>query len=243
MFDHQKAFNTAVTGIALQRAFASRAPRSVQCVYRAENGNKCAIGHLIPDDRYHPKMEGASIVNRPSIVSAIGASSENVDFLQAMQTYLHDNFQLNRKCWEPETFWDAVKKFAAEHNLEVPLDRQSAFDTAVKGLNNQKAFSMEAGRCAYRGNNNTKCAVGFCIPDEKYDPALESQSPRSDQVSAALGISQDPKGQNFLGQMQRQIHDGLREDIYAAWNQQKFEIAVAEFARTQNLINPLTKEQ
>jgi len=28
------------------------------CVYRGENGMKCAAGILIPDDQYNPKMEG-----------------------------------------------------------------------------------------------------------------------------------------------------------------------------------------
>lgn len=28
------------------------------CSYRAENGDKCAVGHLIPDELYKPEMEG-----------------------------------------------------------------------------------------------------------------------------------------------------------------------------------------
>lgn len=29
-----------------------------QCVYRGDNGAKCAAGHLIPDEDYRPSMEG-----------------------------------------------------------------------------------------------------------------------------------------------------------------------------------------
>ena len=32
--------------------------------------------------------------------------------------------------------------------------------------------------CAYRGENNTKCAVGIFIPDEMYDPRIEGMSYR-----------------------------------------------------------------
>ena len=31
-----------------------------KCVYRAPNGDKCAFGHLIPDELYRPRMETLS---------------------------------------------------------------------------------------------------------------------------------------------------------------------------------------
>jgi hypothetical protein len=31
------------------------------CVYRAVDGSKCAIGQLIPEDKYDPNFEGASV--------------------------------------------------------------------------------------------------------------------------------------------------------------------------------------
>jgi hypothetical protein len=33
-----------------------------QCRYRGDNGNACAVGCFIPDDLYHPSMEGLSVV-------------------------------------------------------------------------------------------------------------------------------------------------------------------------------------
>lgn len=33
------------------------------CVYRADDGGKCAAGILIPDEEYHPDMEGKNFVS------------------------------------------------------------------------------------------------------------------------------------------------------------------------------------
>jgi hypothetical protein len=54
---NQEIFNTVVTH------FASMKHRSMledgeTCAYRAPDGNKCAIGVLIPDDVYKPDIEG-----------------------------------------------------------------------------------------------------------------------------------------------------------------------------------------
>lgn len=34
------------------------------CVYRGENGRKCAVGLLIPDEKYVPSMERKIVTNR-----------------------------------------------------------------------------------------------------------------------------------------------------------------------------------
>ena len=60
-----------------------------QCCYRALNGDKCAIGCLIPDDKYDPSMEGHLISCSPLIQDAIGASEDHIDFLTDLQR-VHD---------------------------------------------------------------------------------------------------------------------------------------------------------
>ena len=60
-----------------------------QCRYRAPNGDKCAIGCLIPDDKYDPSMEGHLISCSPLIQDAIGASEDHIDFLTDLQR-VHD---------------------------------------------------------------------------------------------------------------------------------------------------------
>lgn len=53
----QEAFDKAVAGLRAQnyeRSFAHG-----MCLYRAPGGNKCAVGHLIPDELYFPGLENA----------------------------------------------------------------------------------------------------------------------------------------------------------------------------------------
>lgn len=55
------------------------------------------------------------------------------------------------------------------------LSRQEIFDKAYRGLEAQgfeKSFG-EYGRCAYRGSEERRCAAGFIIPDDRYDPSME----------------------------------------------------------------------
>jgi hypothetical protein len=61
---------------------------------------------------------------------------------------------------------------------------QRIFNNALYGVRKQNCFSMKAikvypglttteKRCAYRGDNAAKCALGHSIPDDKYDPIFE----------------------------------------------------------------------
>lgn len=59
------------------------------------------------------------------------------------------------------------------------LTLQEIFDKVSHHLLKQKARSMISSStggsqlCAYRGSNGLCCAVGFLIPDDKYDPNME----------------------------------------------------------------------
>lgn len=37
------------------------------CLYRAPNGRRCAVGWLIPDDKYDSKFEGGGILNSRNV--------------------------------------------------------------------------------------------------------------------------------------------------------------------------------
>lgn len=55
---------------------------------------------------------------------------------------------------------------------------QEAFDVIIKGLRKQGKKSMgldDKGNfvCKLRGEDNTKCAIGFVVPDNMYSPSLE----------------------------------------------------------------------
>lgn len=51
---------------------------------------------------------------------------------------------------------------------------QEAFNRAVAGVIKQGRPSVDAaGRCLYRGPDGLRCAVGWLIPDELYEPEME----------------------------------------------------------------------
>ena len=61
----------------------------------------------------------------------------------------------------------------------MSLNRQAAFDTAYLGLREQ-GFApsvLTDDLCAYRGQAGMKCALGFLIPDEKYEAYVEDFGP------------------------------------------------------------------
>ncbi len=55
----QETFDKVVRALRKQGSKAMNSQR--QCVYRTTDGCKCAAGHLIPDDRYEPSMEGLGV--------------------------------------------------------------------------------------------------------------------------------------------------------------------------------------
>ena len=75
-------------------------------------------------------------------------------------------------------------------------------------------------RCAYRGDDNTMCAVGCLISDEEYGPEMEDLTAR--QVAywhlsafpffAGCGDSDRVIYTNFLDKAQDQMHDRISED-------------------------------
>lgn len=54
------------------------------------------------------------------------------------------------------------------------LTMQQIFDKVSHHLLTQNAKAMGQFKCMYRTSNGLMCAVGCLIPDELYDPSLES---------------------------------------------------------------------
>ena len=56
----------------------------------------------------------------------------------------------------------------------MAVDKQITYDIIIAGLRKQNAKSLNKnGNCAFRGLNNTRCAVGFLIDDKEYRPAFD----------------------------------------------------------------------
>ena len=82
---------------------------------------------------------------------------------------------------------------------------QYAFDQVAVHLIEQNEKSMSStGRCLYRGLGKLRCAIGFFISDEKYEPEIEGHS-----VDSVIGAKISPEYCNddfFLEKLQI-VHD------------------------------------
>lgn len=76
------------------------------CAYRSREGLSCAIGCLIPDESYHPSMEGKNVylISKTFKEAPPAFDRVNLDFLSVMQE-VHD-------CGRP-TEWVARLAYAA----------------------------------------------------------------------------------------------------------------------------------
>lgn len=111
---HQEAFNLAVRGMKAQgwrKAAAGGDWVGGACKYRTTGGLKCAIGHIIPDDRYVPGMEGDAAffaLNTAKIrIAGVDVWSLQVQHDSALdRLHMLNNF----------------RQYAAQHGLEFPAD-------------------------------------------------------------------------------------------------------------------------
>ena len=67
------------------------------------------------------------------------------------------------------------------------MTNQETFDQCVAHLRQQKVPAMEHGRCRYRTLEGKKCAAGYFIPDDQYDPVIEAMS-----LCTCIGERHDP---------------------------------------------------
>jgi hypothetical protein len=78
-------------------------------------------------------------------------------------------------------------------------------DGTVKGHNEGPRF---VASCAYRDPQGRKCAVGWMIPDEKYDPKLENRLASSREVCEAAGLNADYyAGESHFARQLQMAHD------------------------------------
>lgn len=69
------------------------------------------------------------------------------------------------------------------------MTHQEAFDLALNHLRQQGRRAInDLGLCVYRGPDNTKCAVGALIPDDKYDPEFDEDALAANGASTALSL-------------------------------------------------------
>lgn len=118
------------------------------------------------------------------------------------------------------------------------LNRQQTFETMVAHLRKQGALAQNATKtgCAYRGANQTMCAVGCLISDQDYDDGIEGSSAGAFEVIERIPDA-TTDDMEFLDHAQSALHDGFLgspEDQFPTW----LENQVPRFAKEFGLEIP-----
>lgn len=90
-------------------------------------------------------------------------------------------------------------------------DRQKVFDKALAHLRKQGKRSMGRLGCAYRGDDDLKCAIGIFIPQKYYDDAMEGDTVAAHSVFDFLPTSVAATGPQFLSDIQGRLHDDVSD--------------------------------
>ncbi len=86
----QEIFDTVARHLLTQKAESFLEQKMGACAYRGGKGRKCAIGCLIPDEAYDPKMEGLAVdILIKNYPAAIPNARGNAQFLIDLQR-IHD---------------------------------------------------------------------------------------------------------------------------------------------------------
>ena len=119
----QELFNEVVSHLRKQKK--QSLSQHGYCMYRGEDGLKCAIGHLIPDECYHNDMEGTYFVELPSYNSVIRSSCPEV---QPFPVELLQEFENNQ---------ELLTELVHVHDDHSPIEWEDRFEDLAKMLNLQ----------------------------------------------------------------------------------------------------------
>ena len=113
------------------------------CLYRAEDGAKCAVGYFIPDDVYTTSMEGASVSSlwdrwQDKLPNWIG---DNIELLTDLQV-AHDNAEVyyDSKLFDMSDLKVALAKVAKKYSLSD----EKVYSDALDALIDQRSLAHEA---------------------------------------------------------------------------------------------------
>lgn len=119
----QEAFTTVARHLLSQKERALKSnpnnPLSPICAYRTEDGKKCAVGCLIPDELYLKEMEDLPVRRLILDFPSIAQLFKDVDgsLLKKLQ-YLHDD-PIETPYWAIQ-----LRHFAEEFNLKWELESE-----------------------------------------------------------------------------------------------------------------------
>lgn len=118
----QTLFDTVAKHL-LDQGRRAMAANASNCAYRSEDGCKCAVGVLIPDDVYDKSMEGMGIARLVDILDELEMPQALAQFIKTeLEPHLpllmslqsvHDGFA-------PEKWAERLRYVAAQFNLNLP---------------------------------------------------------------------------------------------------------------------------
>ncbi len=114
--DRQSVFNQMIEHLVEQGEPAIDS--EYKCVYRTSSGKMCAIGCLIPDDKYDPDFEGSSASDIAGMVLPFPLHGDDPTFLDECQTCLHD--RPSRHATFLRDMRSEAKRLAYKYDLKVP---------------------------------------------------------------------------------------------------------------------------
>ena len=118
----QEMFNIAVRHLLKQgKVCVEYKNGQMHCRYRGRKGTKCAIGALIPDDKYNESMEETSAFV-PEIYETFGAKHFQREFVSDLQQCLHDTYYLCNSKEYLVALKRAIPVFAKNWKINVPKD-------------------------------------------------------------------------------------------------------------------------
>lgn len=109
MLTRQDIYNRVKKHLLEQNAVAMH--DSGNCAYLGDGGKKCAIGCMIPADKYEPRFEGLPFTGdeiRPVLEEVMGRPMDDDDnTLFTALMYCHDNIKVS--VWDKELYAIATR--------------------------------------------------------------------------------------------------------------------------------------
>lgn len=109
--NNQEVFDTVAKHL-LNQGRISESPDG-SCGYRGQDGMKCAIGVLIPDDLFREEMEGVTVEKLIPLYSDIGSLFSRVD------TGLLNRLQLVHDTIDPYSWKQELRFLASRYDLNM----------------------------------------------------------------------------------------------------------------------------
>ena len=110
------------------------------CLYRAEDGGRCAVGYFIPDDVYSVSMEGKSVSSLWDTWHDVLPAwmGDNIELLTDLQN-VHDDteVQYDGKLFVMDELRKGLLRVMGKHQLEWPVvySNLDALDALQERLN------------------------------------------------------------------------------------------------------------